>query len=390
MATKKPVAVSVASVAKTAAAAVTKAATAPAPAPKPAPAATPAGTWVPAGGGQTYGAGPANVPSPTPSSTWGAGTPTGVIDKTPTTPTTPTTPAGPSAEDLYWANQTRLANEAATQAANERRAAQDSIIAYVNGVFSSYGMTDMLPLIEQYARQGLNGDAIAIQLRSTEQYAKRFPAMKALQAKGHAMSEAAYVAYEAKAAELEQQYALPKGMLMGSVTGLLTNEVSAAEMEDRVKLASMGSIMAPPEFKAQMKQRFGIDEGGLTAYYLDPAVAEPLLQKQYAMAIIGTEAAKQDINGVETDYLAQLAQAGVTQQQAANVFGEVATQTGLELGKGDVASENDLVQAGFGTSADARANVQRAISSRKGRFEAGGGFATDKQGNRGLGVSATS
>lgn len=306
----------------------------------------------------------------------------------------PPPPPGPSAAEVaqqaYYENQTRLANEAAAAAAAARKAAQDSIIAAVTGVFNSYGMSDLVPLITQYAREGLSGDSIGILLRETPQYAKRFPAMKALQAKGRAITEGEYIGYERSAASLEQQYGLPEGMLVSNVTGLLTNEVSAAEMADRVRLASAGSILAPEDFKAQMRDRFGVDSGGLTAYYLDPTIAQPLLEKRYAMALIGTEAARAGVDGVATDYLSLLQGNGVTAGMAQQGFGRVASQEGLMFGKGEVASQDALVQTAFGTDPNAVDTVERVVKSRTAAFQGGGGFAQDRTGSsRGLGVSST-
>lgn len=308
----------------------------------------------------------------------------------PSAPADPGPSAGDSAMAAYYANRTALDNAAAAQAAADRAARIQSIIAAVTGVFNSYGMSSIVPLITQYAQQGLSADAIGILVRSSPEYAQRFPAMSALTAKGHAITEGEYIAYEKSAAGLERQYGLPTGMLTSSVTNLLTNEVSAAEMADRVQLASVGAIQAPADFKLQMQQRFGIDQGGLIAHYLDPTVAEPLLQKQYAMAVLGTEASRANVDGISTDYLALLQNEGVSQQQAHQAFGTVAGQGGLTVGKGDVASTDQLVQAQFGTDASASAAVERTVKAKVGQFQGGGGFSQDRTGsNRGLGVSST-
>jgi len=313
---------------------------------------------------------------------------------TPDAPPPPPPDPGPSAGDAamasYYANRQALDNAAAAQAAADRAARIQSIIAAVTGVFNSYGMSNIVPLITQYAQQGISADAIGILVRASPEYAQRFPAMAALTAKGRAITEGEYIAYEKSAAGLERQYGLPAGMLTGSITNLLTNEVSAAEMADRVQLASVGAIQAPADFKLQMQTRFGIDQGGLIAHYLDPTIAEPLLQKQYAMAVIGTEAARANVDGVSTDYLALLQNEGVSQAQAHQAFGTVAGQGGLTVGKGDTVSTDQLVQTQFGTSSDASASVERAVKAKVGAFQGGGGFSQDKSGsNRGLGVSST-
>jgi hypothetical protein len=131
------------------------------------------------------------------SSSPGAPLPTGGSDPAPA-------PApGPSAEDIYW------------------------------GLSSLYGK------VVEYARKGYNGDAIAVMLRSTPEYKARFPAMEALAKKGRAISEGQYIDYERTAAQIEQRYGITTGMVTGNVTKLLTEEVSAAELNDRVVLAGL-------------------------------------------------------------------------------------------------------------------------------------------------------
>ena len=302
-------------------------------------------------------------------------------------PPAPPPPPAPSAGDAAMAAYYK---QLAAQATADRTAAQQSIIAAVSGVFTQYGLGSLVPLITQYAQQGLSADAIGLLIRQSPEYKQRFPAMSALVSKGRAISEAAYVAYEAQASSLERQFGLPQGMLTNSVTNLLTNEVSAQELTDRVQLASVGAIQAPADFKAEMQARFGIDQGGLVAHFLDPTIAEPLLQKQYAMAVLGTEASRVGVKGVTTDYLGLLNNEGISQQQAKQGFGNVALQTGLESGKGETVTQDNLVQAQFGTSPEAQQAVQRVVDTRVGAFKGGGGFSQDRSGsNRGLGVSAT-
>lgn len=293
----------------------------------------------------------------------------------PTTTTTTTTPSGGASSPSWWE----------AQQAQQRQSIADTITA----MFSRYGLGSLAGTILSYAKQGMSGDAIAMAIRQTGEYKARFPAMDALAAKGRAISEAAYIEYESTAASLERQYGLPTGMLTNSVTNLLTNEVSAAEMSDRVQLASAGSILAPDDFKAEMKRQFGVDQGGLTAYYLDPTIAQPLLEKQYAMGLIGTEAQRQGIRDLQVETISALQAQGITQSQAKQGFGQVAASEGLTQGKGDTVTQSELVGATFGTDPGAAASVERAAKAKRASFDGGGGFATDKGGITGLGVSST-
>lgn len=267
----------------------------------------------------------------------------------------------------------------------QQAAVRDSL----SSTFSSYGLSALYGKIVEWAKMDYSADTILLMLRQTTEYKQRFPAMEALAAKGRGINEGEYIKYERTAANYEQQYGLPNGMLSGYVTDLLINDVSPAELEDRIQLASAASITAPEDFKAEMRDRFGVDQGGLTAYYLDPDIALPILEKQYAMAVIGTEARRQDVDGISTDYLGLLQNQGVTQAQAKQGFGQVAYSEGLTAGAGEVATTMDLAENAFGTSADATAKVERVAGSRTARFKQGGSYAGSREGLTGLGGSST-
>jgi len=281
-------------------------------------------------------------------------------------------------EQLAWSER---------QAALMRQEEQMNILATLTGVFNEYGLGSLLPAIQRYVQQGYREDAIRVMLRETSEYKQRFPAMESLRQKGRVISEAAYVEYERLAAELEQQYGLPQRMLQDRVTTLLTNEVSATELNERVLLASANSLQAPQELRATLQRFYGIDSGGLTAYFLDPDVATPLLERQAAAARIGTEAVRQGI-GIDVFGAENLQQLGITQEGARAGFGQVAGQRGFSEGRGDVVTQEQMIAGTFYDQAES-ANVERARLARLGRFEAGGQFVSGQQGVMGLASSAS-
>ncbi len=303
------------------------------------------------------------------------------------------TPAGPSDQDRADANA--AARDKANRdwedarAAAAKKAEQDQAMAQIKAIFNTYGLSSLYTKIEQYVRKGYNADTVALMLRETPEYQKRFPAMKTLAGRGRAITEADYIGYEQGAAGLEQQYGLPKGMLMGNVTGLLENDVSVIELKDRVTLASAASISAPQELKDTLANYYNIGAGGLTAYWLDPKIAMPLLEKQYATAQIGAEALKQSV-GLDLSIASELQGLGVTQDVARSGFADVAAQQGeFTGGVGDVVSKETLIRGNVGGNAAAQKDIQRVASSRVGRFQQGGEFVAEKSGTGGLASSST-
>lgn len=266
------------------------------------------------------------------------------------------------------------------------RQRKTNAIAVIRGVLSQYGLESLYSKIVEYVQNGYDADAVMALIRTTPEYKQRFPAMDALAKKGRAISEAEYINYEQTASGLERRYGLPGGMLMGKVTDLLSNEVSATELNDRVVLASAASIQAPQDLRDTFQRFYGIDQGGLTAYFLDPTVATPLLEKRYGTAIIGREAAAQGV-GLDVYGAENLQSLGITQEQARQGFGEVAGARELTTGRGDVVSQGELISGTFGQSQEAQRAIERARGGRTARFQGGGQFAAG-EGQLALGSAA--
>lgn len=281
----------------------------------------------------------------------------------------------------------QLAADAKATAAQETTR-QNNAIQVVQSLLQQYNLSSLYNTVVDYVKNGYDPEAISVLIRTTPEYQQRFPAMAALSAKGRAISEADYINFEQQASALERRYGLPEGMLMGNVTELLTNEVSGTELNDRVVLASAAAIQAPQEVKDTFKNYYGIDSGGMTAYFLDPDKATPLLEKQFAASVIGTEAARQGV-GIDVYGAENLQGLGITQEQARTGFGTVAASKGLTAGAGDTVTQQELVAGTLGKDQAAQQNVERAAASRVGRFQGGGNFAQQNGQNVGLGSAAT-
>ena len=292
-----------------------------------------------------------------------------------TTPETPDTP-DPNA----WAK---------AQADEEERRRKQNAIASMRGLMSEYGLDSLMGKITGWVQEGYNSQAIQAMIRTSSEYKQRFPAMEALAKKGRALSEVEYIAFERNAAQLARAYGMPEGLLSQSVvTDLLTNEVSARELEQRVTMAATGALQAPQELKDTFRDFYGIDEGGLTAYYLDPDKALPLLEKQYASAQIGVEARMQQLD-VGMSMSERLQQFGITREQARAGFSTVSQRRSLTEGRGDTVSQQQLIGGELMQEQDSQAAFRRAQSARLGRFAQGGQQVSGQEGVTGLGSAAT-
>lgn len=286
----------------------------------------------------------------------------------------------PPAEDpaLKWQRE---------QAERERRRRQDQVMATVKAAFSEFGLDSLYGEIEKWARQDLNDEAIYLKLRETQAYKDRFPAMAALSGKGRAISEKEYISFEREAARLERQFGLPEGMLgKDSVTKLLTNEVSAEELGERVVLASNATQQVPEEMRTQFQKYYGVGAGGLAAYFLDSDTAMPLLERQYASASIAGQGL---IQGIDTTQAISedLFEQGVTTDQAREGFGRVARDKALEQGKNQGVSREGLIRGTFGNENYANL-INKARNAEVGQYAGGGSFVGNDAGMSGLGKAS--
>ena len=262
-----------------------------------------------------------------------------------------------------------------------------NVLVTLKSQFEDYGLSSLYPKIVDFVTSGYDSDAIAVLLRATDEYKARFPAMAKMAAEKRAITEGEYVDYEKTAKGYEVRYGLPSGMLMGSVTKLLEGAVSPTELNERVVMASSASVSAPQDVKDTLKKYYNVDSGGLAAYFLDPQLAMPLLEKQYNSSLIGTEASRQSVD-LAASAAEELQQMGVSTADAQVGFGNVNYQKGLSEGKGDVLTQSNLIDANLKKNADASKEVARVGLSRAGRFQGGGGFSQNDKGVSGLSSSS--
>ena len=275
------------------------------------------------------------------------------------------------------------------QAAAAERNRVNNVVASLRGVMDTFGLSSLMDKIQGFVTSGLDGDAVLAMIRDTPEYKDRFPAMAAMMKNNRAITESQYIDFERNAAQLERAYGLPAGMLgRDTVTNLLSNEVSAQELEQRVTLAAAGAFQTTPEMRDTFNRFYGISGGGLTAYFLDPDKALPLLNKQYAASQIGAEAQRNQFQ-IAASTAEEFTELGVTQEQARTGFGVAANQRGLMQGRGDTATQDQLVSGNVANNQEGLKAIERAQKSRTGRFEGGGAFTSGAGGVSGLGSSAT-
>jgi hypothetical protein len=198
--------------------------------------------------------------------------------------------------------------------------------------FNQYGMGALVTPLKDFIQQGLSPSEFTLRLRDTDAYKKRFAANASRIAKGlSALNEAEYIGLEDQYQNIMRQYGLPASYYtrgdMGRQEGFekfLSNDVSAAELEDRIMTAQSRVTNANPEVLAALKQFYpGIADGDILAYTLDPDKALTEIKRKVTAAEIGGAAMQRGL-GTSMGRAEELGAAGVTKQQAQQGFGAIA------------------------------------------------------------------
>ena len=210
----------------------------------------------------------------------------------------------------------------------ERQSAYDLLYQQ----FNQYGLGALVEPLKGLITTGASPSEFTIRLRESDAYKKRFAANQARIQKGlAAISEAEYLNIEDQYQNIMRNYGLPANYYtrgdMGvqeGFTNLIANDVSAAELEDRVMTAQQRVMNANPEVLASLKAFYpGITNGDILAYTLDPAKALTDIKRKVTAAEIGGGAMQAGLNitGARAE---ELGAAGITKQQAQQGFQTVA------------------------------------------------------------------
>jgi len=257
--------------------------------------------------------------------------------------------------------------EAAAELERKRREGQ-SAYDLLFTQFSQYGMGSLVEPLKQFIQQGLSSSEFTLRLRDTDAYKKRFAANAARIAKGlSALNEAEYIGLEDQYQNIMREYGLPASYYargeMGRQEGFekfLSNDVSAAELEDRVLTAQSRVLNANPEVLASLKQFYpGISNGDILAYALDPEKAVTDIKRKVTAAEIGGSAMQAGL-GITGARAEELGAAGITKQQAQQGFQTVA----------EVAPRGGQLAAIYGESPYTQQTAEQEIFGLAGSTEA--------------------
>ena len=271
-----------------------------------------------------------------------------------------------------------------------------------NVIFAATGISGLGPWASGLYNQGASTIEIVQALRygtdksdagqrAYQQYLAAFPMMDTFLQEGIFAGESPelqYIEYRNTVKDAAQRYGVMDNLVTNDrIAQYIANRNSAAEIVDRMGMAATAVATTPAETMGILRDYYGVNNGDLISFYLDPDETEAMLTKRYTAARIGTEAARQRF-GIQKTEAEALAERGISVREAEQGFAQAAAQSTFMGGPGETATRGDILAAAFGEQ-EAAQKVARIAGSRTGRFQEGGGFAAGERGVTGLGTATT-
>jgi hypothetical protein len=255
---------------------------------------------------------------------------------------------------------TKSTTDAATAKAaadlKERQSAFDVLYAEMDAL----GLAALVEPLRGLIQKDVSPSEFAVELRQSEAYKMRFAANDARLKKGlRVLQPGEYIRVEDAYRQTLRSYGLKQFDSDEYVRQFIENDISAAELSDRVSMAVQRVQNADPAITRTLRDYYGIGQTDLVAYVLDPNQQLQKIQRQIAAAEIGTAARVQGIEA-GVGVAEQLAAQGITQAQAQKGYATIAdvlptaeklsqiygaTMEGYDLGQAEQEVFNSLASA---------------------------------------------
>lgn len=244
-------------------------------------------------------------------------------------------------------------------------------------------------------------DEVGYVLRDEPAFKKRFPANDIRLKNGKEVySISRYLQLEADILAEMRFKGLPVGFYDDPATdlqGFIANDVSPLEVSRRIDQGYRAVKEADPQVINEFQRLYGINEGELAAYFLDPERMRPefdsrVAQRQAQAAQIAAQASTQARLGLTQAEAEQLFTAGVTTAEAAKGFATIGTEGELlntTLQGEQALTREEIISGTLGTRAEAAQRIATRRRQRQAAFEAGGGFAGMGTAQTALGQAGT-
>lgn len=198
---------------------------------------------------------------------------------------------------------------------------QRDAFAALSALFASYGLQSLAPKIFDYVKQGYGADTISLLLQDTAEYKSRFSGNEARRQAGlPVLTPAQYLATESAYRQVLSSAGLPVGFYdtPQDFTDFISRDISPTELKDRADEASR-VMTGQPELRQAMKDLYGVSDGDIAAYFINPQRAEPILRQREQAAEIAAQGIARGFGASQN--AERFAQQGITAAQAAQGYG---------------------------------------------------------------------
>lgn len=254
------------------------------------------------------------------------------------------------------------------------------IYSVAQAMTDSWGLGALGNEIIKFIQQGYDTTPeLTYMLSQTDAYKKRFAANDIRIKKGlSALNPADYLALERQYKNIVQQYGLPANFAdTDHMIQLIGADISPNELDKRAQMAFKYTQNIDPNARAEWRNLFGVDDGHLAGYFLDPDRAEASLQRQANAVDFGWAAKNTGLNVDQADAL-KWADRGVTQQQAQtgfqNIGGFLDQEQNLGNRYGTNYTQSDAEEETFGGLASAKRKRDNLNQMEQAQFAGSGAF----------------
>ena len=270
---------------------------------------------------------------------------------------------------------------AATKAA-EKLAERQSAFDVLRAEMDALGLGALVEPLRGLIQKDVSPSEFAVELRQSEAYKARFAANEGRLKKGlRVLTPGEYLRVEDAYRQTLRTYGLKQFDNDQYVRQFIENDISAAELSDRVATAVQRVQNADPAISRTLRDYYGIGQTDLVAYVLDPNQQLQKIQRQVAAAEIGVAARKQGLEAGVT-VAEQLAAQGITEAEAQRGYATIAdilpTSEKLSQIYGTTLEGYDQAQAEqevFNQLASAQRKRQRLVSREIAEFSGQSGVA---------------
>lgn len=300
---------------------------------------------------------------------------------------------------ITWSDGTTTTENSGTKIVGGGTTGTDAEVE-LKTLLAAYGLEELSGALYTTILTGLvdknNPDALMYSLRNEEAYKKRFAANPGRVKAGLSeLSPSTYIKMEDYYRRTMQANGLPAGFYDNNedFKALIEGDVSVDEFQSRIEDGYNAVMNSAPETKNQLQQLYGVSEGDMVAYFIDPTLTTPLLKGKGRWWRTQAEAAKiaaagKELGGVQltTPLAEELQSRNFSDAAVTGAFTQVGNlgELNKNLYGEDTLNQGEQVGAAFGYDLTAQQKLEKKRKRRLGEFQGGGQFSRSQGDSGGL------